>query len=167
MAKNSSRLLASTLVILLLSFAAASSRAADLMEGLAAYQNGNFDLALAEFEPLARGGDFNAQYHLGELYLQGDGVEQDLREAFDWFFKAAEQGHVQAQANVGSLLSLGLGVSRDMPTAYYWWILSAVWTTGPLQSGAMGALGEVAPQLTDEERRNLAQQARAGWRGLP
>ncbi|GHT40504.1 hypothetical protein AGMMS49921_02000 [Endomicrobiia bacterium] len=38
-------------------------------------------------------GDAPAQNNLGVIVLQGEGVEQDYKVAFNWFKKAAEQGH--------------------------------------------------------------------------
>ena len=38
-----------------------------------------------------------AQYELGVCYHYGDGVEQDLTQAMDWFRKAAAQGYSYAR----------------------------------------------------------------------
>src|SRR3954469_526730 len=42
-------------------------------------------------------GDSNAQYNLARLYLDGNGVEQDVRQAARWFNLAAEKGHPPSQ----------------------------------------------------------------------
>ena len=34
-----------------------------------------------------------AQYNLGVMYDNGQGVQQDYKEAVKWYRKAAEQGH--------------------------------------------------------------------------
>ena len=53
-----------------------------------------------EFEELkknAEQGDADAQYNLGNAYLNGNGVEKDLEEAAKWFKKAADRGHKEAR----------------------------------------------------------------------
>ena len=35
-----------------------------------------------------------AQYNLGVFYANGEGVEQDFKEAVKWYQKAADQGDV-------------------------------------------------------------------------
>lgn len=46
-------------------------------------------------------GDADAQYNLGKMYLEGNGVPQDDSEAAKWFRKAAEQGNSKAQKVLG------------------------------------------------------------------
>jgi TPR repeat protein len=42
---------------------------------------------------LAKRGDPNAQYYLGEMYEQGLGTQQNLNEAFKWYDQAAKKGN--------------------------------------------------------------------------
>ena len=51
--------------------------AQDFQKGLAAAQAGDFATALQEWKPLAEAGDVDAQYNLGIMYDNGDGVPQD------------------------------------------------------------------------------------------
>jgi TPR repeat protein len=53
----------------------------------------NFDNCLVEAEQ----GYAKAQYSLGVMYIRGQGVTQDYKEAFKWVTKAAEEGHEGAQ----------------------------------------------------------------------
>jgi len=56
------------------------------------------------FLGMCRGkGDPKAQNYLGVLYLKGDGVERDLKEAVYWFKKAAAQGNADAQYRLGTM----------------------------------------------------------------
>ncbi len=55
-----------------------------------------------EFRVWAMQGYANAQYNLGLMYDNGQGVVQDYAEAVRWFRKAAEQGDAKAQFNVGT-----------------------------------------------------------------
>ena len=49
----------------------------------------------------AEKGNPTAMHQLGDRYQKGDGVEQDMEEAVEWWKKAAEQGDVSATHNVG------------------------------------------------------------------
>ncbi len=54
-------------------------------EGLAAYERGDFETALREWEPLAEQGDAQAQTRLGSMYATGDGVPNDYPVAARWY----------------------------------------------------------------------------------
>ena len=45
----------------------------------------------------ARNGDTNAQYEVGQRYLNGIGISPSLVTAIEWFTKAAQENHAQAQ----------------------------------------------------------------------
>ena len=68
----------------------------------------------------AKQGYAPAQYNLGLMYTQGQGVRKDYVEAFKWYQKAAEQGHVDAQVNLGGLYADGLGVRQNYKIAKEW-----------------------------------------------
>jgi len=70
---------------------------------------------------LAEKGDLIAQYNLGVIYRDGEGVLKDFKEAVKWFRKAAEQGYDDAQVNLGAMYANGNGVPQDNLTAYAWW----------------------------------------------
>ena len=55
----------------------------------------------------AEAGDAEAQFLLGYMYSEGEGVSEDDREAVKWYRKAAEQGHANAQYELGWLYSSG------------------------------------------------------------
>jgi TPR repeat protein len=137
---------------------------ADFTAGRAAYEKGDFAAALGEWQPLAEEGDVDAQLGLGELYLQGQGVAQDFKVAAEWLTKAAEGGHPRAQAMLGGLYATGLGVPQDFSTSYFWTIVAAIWSQDKIRLAAMESLGEVAKQLTPDEKRAIAVQAAAQWR---
>ena len=61
-------------------------------EGLAAYERGDYTTAYEEFLPIAEQGDAFAQFSLGIMYDNGEGVPQDYAEAVKWYRLAAEQG---------------------------------------------------------------------------
>src|ERR1700687_4409871 len=91
------------LVILLLALAGPAW--ADFNKGMAAYTQGDYPTALKEFKMLGtERGDDEAQYLLGQMYLNGLGVTQDEAEAARWYRKSAELGHPEAQLALGNLL---------------------------------------------------------------
>lgn len=49
-------------------------------------------MALREFRPLAEQGDAAAQFSLGLMYANGEGVPEDGIQAYAWFNLAAAQG---------------------------------------------------------------------------
>ena len=57
-------------------------------------------------------GHAEAQYNLGVMYYEGQGVRQDYHKAVEWFCKAANQGFAQAQNNLGVMYDEGQGVRQ-------------------------------------------------------
>jgi len=73
----------------------------------------------------AEAGDVVAQSSLGLMYVNGQGVKQDFKEAFKWCQKAAEQGNAIAQYNLGLMYYNGHGVEQNNVIAYAWWDIAA------------------------------------------
>ena len=73
----------------------------DFQKGVKAYERGDYATALREFRLVAKQGDADAQFYLGLMYYEGQGVPQDYAEAVKWYRKAAEQGNALAQVNLG------------------------------------------------------------------
>eukprot|EP00729_Bicosta_minor_P017663 gene17663-biopygen9418 len=66
-----------------------------------------------------------AQYNLGCMYHNGEGVEQDHVEAAKWIQKAAAAGYAIAQNNLGAMYRNGEGVEQDHVEAAKWFRKSA------------------------------------------
>jgi len=77
--------------------------------------------SFAETKAKAEAGDADAQYNLGLMYVLGEGVEQDFKEAVKWYQKAADQGDAIAQSNLGLMYQKGQGVEQDFKEAAKWW----------------------------------------------
>jgi hypothetical protein len=60
-------------------------------------------------------GDPEAQYRLGRMYLEGDGVKANDILAAKWLMLAARKGNVAAQADLGALLFTGGKGLRAQP----------------------------------------------------
>lgn len=74
----------------------------------------------------AEHGDANAQFELGQMYDQGNGVPQDYVEAVKWYRLSAEQDHAKSQYALGSMYRVGDGVQQDASEAVKWFRLAAV-----------------------------------------
>jgi TPR repeat protein len=59
-----------------------------------------FANAAVSYRKAAEQGDASAQYNLGIMHDNGQGVSQDRGQAAPWYRKAAEQGHAAAQFNL-------------------------------------------------------------------
>ena len=94
--------------------------AAPLEEGNAAYIRGDFKTAEGLLRPLAEQGNATAQFDLGGMYQNGQGVPQDYAEASRWYRLAAEQGEGRAQVELGAMYENGEGVPRDYAEALKW-----------------------------------------------
>lgn len=112
-------------VLLLMLVAVVNSGCSGIEGGVGAYDRGDYPAALIEFRPLAEQGYRLAQYTLGLMYAQGQGVPQDYNEAVKWFGRAAVQGVPQAQFELGMLYTRGLGVPQDYVLAHAWINLAA------------------------------------------
>ncbi len=56
-----------------------------------------YSSAVTSFHKAAEQGDINAQYALGMLYYNGDGVEKEMLKSSYWLKKAANQGDFMAE----------------------------------------------------------------------
>lgn len=115
----------------------APAGAAELREGIAAYEQGDYPRAAGLLGPLAEGGDPRAQYLLGRMRFYGQGLDQDASVAAAWYRRSAEQGHAQAQLALGLALDGGWGVSREPDQAVEWYRRAAV-------QGVAGAMWSLA-----------------------
>ena len=77
--------------------------------------------SFAETKAKAEAGYADAQSNLGFMYHQGQGVEQDFKEALKWCRKSAEQGNACGQNELGTMYARGEGVPRDDKEAVKWY----------------------------------------------
>jgi TPR repeat protein len=74
---------------------------------------------------IAYQGDTEAQYDLGVIYNNGEGIRQDYKKAMEWFRLAADQGYAPAQYNMGVMYAAGQGARQDFREAMKWSRLAA------------------------------------------
>ena len=92
-----------------------------LKKGLTAYEAGDYDKAMGLWKPLAEQGNADAQFNIGVMYDNGQGVEADPVKALTWYRRAADQGHVKALFNIGEAFRTGRGVDPSMREAVKWY----------------------------------------------
>jgi hypothetical protein len=93
--------------------------------GMEALMNGDYAEAYHHWIPLAELGYAEAQYHIGWLYANGNGLAVDIRKALHWWQQAAAQGHADAQFAVGLAYTTGEGMKKDIDQAVKWYLTAA------------------------------------------
>ena len=114
-------------------------------------------LALKWYGLAAEQDHAEAMYNLGVMTANGWGVPMDDAAAADWYRKAAELGFPLAQMSLAHLCHSGRGVERDLVEAYMWYAVAA----GLGNMNASFKLDELAPELSEEDRKAAAQHADA------
>lgn len=106
----------------------------------------------AELRQRAEQGDTEAQYDLGLMYANGEGVARDDEQAVRWFRLAAEQGDADAQFNLSFMYLNGEGVPQDYEEAIRWFRAAAEQGLAPAQFylGFMYSDGKGVPRDDQE-----------------
>lgn len=105
-------------------------------------------------------GDSDAQFSLASMFLQGEGGDQNARQAARWFKLAARKGHVGAQAEFGHMLFEGMGTDRRPIEGLMWLSIARLSSPGdPL----IQARHEQAFSTADEDQRREAMAMAEAW----
>ncbi len=91
----------------------------------AALSRQDFRRAAELADPLARGGDRDAQYALGVISDRGLNGTKNETLAADYYLKAAQQGHAKAAFKLASMYATGRGVDRKSDEQAFHWYLKA------------------------------------------
>ncbi len=83
------------------------------------------DIKISTWQMKAKFGDAVAMNKLGLAYREGSGVEKDLAESVNWFYKAATAGNLDATFNMAIAFYQGLGVKVDLKEGIKWMSLAA------------------------------------------
>jgi TPR repeat protein len=80
-----------------------------------AYQRGDFKVAMLEAKKRLQINpkDSVALALIGQLYIEGAGVNRDAKQAMDWFRRAADLGNAESAYIYGAALLQGLNVPKD------------------------------------------------------
>lgn len=86
---------------------------------------GSKSSALKWLRKAAEQGLPQAQYNLGLLYENGEGLPRSQADATTWFRLAAGQGHTDAQVSLATQYFLGRGAPKDYAEAARWYEAAA------------------------------------------
>lgn len=78
-----------------------------------AYESQDFEAAMKFYKLAAAENHSVAQFRIGLMYYEGQGVPQNYLEAVKWYKLAASQGHPGAQFNLGVMYTLGRGIPQN------------------------------------------------------
>ena len=127
---------------------------------MAAYKAKDYRAAFGEWKPLAEQGHVEAQFNLGILYAEGQGVAADKKEGLRWWRKAAELGNVDSQIYLGAMYYDGLDLAKDYPRSYMWFNIAA--DSGHHQAASLRrVVADVMTSAQKTEARRLVQACRA------
>lgn len=85
----------------------------DYEAGLRLLDQGQYMDALKSFGRSAKNGNTDAQYQIGIMFLEGEGMKANPEDAAYWFRKAAQNGHALSQFEIGRCFLTGTGVQAD------------------------------------------------------
>jgi TPR repeat protein len=108
-----------------------------------------------ELTRLAQQGDAEAQWRLGMLYSNGDGVLQNDPVAVKWFQLSADQGYIPALNALANQHFVGRGVPQNYNQAYFWYDVALA----KGDEAAASHLEMLNTELTQEEAARAHQQA--------
>jgi len=97
----------------------------DADPGATAFNNGDYAGAMAAWRPKADAGDPDAMTKVGTLYNLGLGVNRDIKQAAQWYERAAQLGFVTAQFDLANLYYDGHGFPHDLKQAARWYTAAA------------------------------------------
>ena len=126
-------------------------------EGLVAANKGDYQTAFKEWKPLAEQGDAVAQFNLGIMYYNGQGVAQNYTQAFYWYNKAAAQGDAYAQYNLGVMYSTGRGIPQNYKIAYILFNLAASNGDADATQNREIAAAKLSPATIEDAQRITLQ----------
>ncbi|MFZ6773259.1 tetratricopeptide repeat protein [Undibacterium sp. SXout7W] len=96
------------------------AHADDFEDGVNLYENQEMSEAADAFQAAADKDNADAQFNLGLMYLNGEGIEENYQQAMHWFEQSAAQNNVRAQVNLARMYAKGKGVAPDYNTAVSW-----------------------------------------------
>lgn len=144
--------------VLLVAVLATQASAQDFRAGLDAYDRGDFAAALREWRPLAEQGDARAQFNLGVILFNGQGIPHDPVEAVEWYRAAADQGYGPAQDKLAFMYETGQGLLQNYVEAYKWSTLAIRHGVEMRKTRDALAAKMTAEQIAEADR------AAAAWR---
>ena len=137
----------------------------DYAEGMRLHDQKDFAKAAMLFRKAADAGNARAQFELGSMHDDGEGMPQDYKQAMAWYEKAAAQGNAPAQHNLGVLYNQGHGVVEDPKQAVPWYEKAAAQGFAPAQA-AMGFFYDEGRGVEQDQKKSLAWYEKAAEQGF-
>jgi TPR repeat protein len=106
-----------------------------------------------------------AQFNLGFMYDNGQGVQQDFKQAAAWYRKAADQGNAHAQCNLGVVYENGEGVQPDFKQAAAWFRKAAEQGDAAAQYN-LGKMYRMGKGVQQDSKQALAWYRKAAEQGV-
>lgn len=140
---------------------AAFAQSPALSEGMQALAQARFGEAVRVLGPLAQQGNPEAQYAIGTMYANGDGLPQDVARAERLFRAAAAQGHDKAREQIEFLHAMRppapVQTASAAPSASI--VSPAAAATPPVAGGWRVQLGTVAnADVAQSEFKRLSRR---------
>jgi TPR repeat protein len=107
------------------------------------YKMGQYESAFEQYLELAEEGSRQGMLNVANMYAQGQGVEQNERQAFCWYQRSAEHGDVISMVEVARAYDSGRGVERDAAKASEWLLRAAT-------AGSEDAQWKIGRRLYDQ-----------------
>ena len=101
-------------------------------------------------------GDADAQYKVGELYLDDAELGDNPLQSARWLNLAARKGHAGAQAKLGSMLFNGQGIDADPIEGLMWLTVASRRAAGTADDGWIHDLLTNAMSVATPEQRKQA-----------
>jgi TPR repeat protein len=115
-------------------------------------------------------GDADAQYRVGELYLDKTELGDNPLQSARWLNLAARKGHAGAQAKLGNMLFNGLGLAPDQVEGLMWLTVASRRATGTVDESWIDELLKTAMSVATPDQRaravELADSLGARFGGL-
>lgn len=149
-------------VLINVSSCSAGDKPRQFEQGMTALMEGNYAEAYCLWKPLAERGYAEAQYHIGWLYANGNGLAVDIERALAWWMRAAAGGHADAEFAVGLAYTTGEGIKKDLDEAVKWYLAAARQGHGDARDILVRLNGDPALDLL-QAHPELAREAWFGW----
>jgi TonB family protein len=93
---------------------------ASVESGIDAYSGGDYARAIHELLPLAEKDNGDAEYYVGLMYANGQGVLKNDATALNWLVQAAGHTNAKAQLKLADIYTYGKGVPENDAIGAYW-----------------------------------------------
>lgn len=107
-------------------------------------------------------GDADAQYRVGELYLEEEGFGVNPLQSARWLSLAARKGHPSAQARLGDMLFNGEGIGAQPVEGLMWLSVAHDRTIGTIDEHWISDLLNAAMSVATPEQRAEAMRMADG-----